>query len=528
MKIHFHNKKKLSAKDNGKYMDNSNPKIRNLSMTYVKGRVFNKNAIRSLSKGRRNPLSKYKSSLKESINSPEDGEELNDTPDISYLISIQASKTAPKRTGIIRKRETNKSKNTIKRSESGEKHINETAKSYGKEVSNKTSKASSDKTDKGNTRTNSRRRKVTFLPYKMKSEDKQKDRLVNKLSNSVNVIKTAAGGFLLLLLILSTVTIIPAAAVTAIIYNSPFAYFLPPPETGDTVNSVVSTYMSDFNNKIAALANTHAGYDAGEIIYVDFEGEDADNFNDIITVYMVKYGTGDTAAVMNEISKNRLKEVFDDMCSYSVSYGNRCMDNADGGEAIQTVLYVNVMLRDCYDMITFYGFSHDEIELAEEMLMMFGDSVKVTPQSALSQVEIDEVIQGITDSAQRTAVSFVLTKVGYPYSQQYRDSGSYYDCSSLAYYSWLEAGKDISYGGANTAAAEAEGLDRAGHTVKYEDMQPGDLIFYSYKSNGRYKNISHVAVYVGNGMAVEAKNARYGVTYNAVCNKESIVLIGRP
>ena len=43
-----------------------------------------------------------------------------------------------------------------------------------------------------------------------------------------------------------------------------------------------------------------------------------------------------------------------------------------------------------------------------------------------------------------------------------------------------------------------------------------------------YKNISHVAVYVGNGMVVEAKGVAYGVTYNAVPNVGSIVLIGRP
>ena len=40
-----------------------------------------------------------------------------------------------------------------------------------------------------------------------------------------------------------------------------------------------------------------------------------------------------------------------------------------------------------------------------------------------------------------------------------RDSGNYYDCSSLAYYSWKDAGVDVSYGGATTAAAEAQGLE---------------------------------------------------------------------
>ena len=48
-------------------------------------------------------------------------------------------------------------------------------------------------------------------------------------------------------------------------------------------------------------------------------------------------------------------------------------------------------------------------------------------------------------------------------------------------------------------------------------MQPGDLIFYSYEVNNRYKNISHVAIYIGNGKVVEAKGTNYGVTYANVC-----------
>ena len=41
-----------------------------------------------------------------------------------------------------------------------------------------------------------------------------------------------------------------------------------------------------------------------------------------------------------------------------------------------------------------------------------------------------------------------------------------------------------------------------GKSVKEENLQPGDLIFYSYTTNGRYKNISHVGIYVGDGMMI--------------------------
>lgn len=70
----------------------------------------------------------------------------------------------------------------------------------------------------------------------------------------------------------------------------------------------------------------------------------------------------------------------------------------------------------------------------------------------------------ILNSTQKTVASFVLSKVGYPYSQNLRNSEKAFDCSSLAYYAWKSAGIDIAFGGSTTAATEAEGLK--GKTVK--------------------------------------------------------------
>lgn len=68
---------------------------------------------------------------------------------------------------------------------------------------------------------------------------------------------------------------------------------------------------------------------------------------------------------------------------------------------------------------------------------------------------------------------------------------------------------DISNNGSTTAAAEAEGLSKK--TVDEKDIKPDDLIFYSYTTNGRYKNISHVAIYAGSGKGVEAVDPVHGV-----------------
>lgn len=506
----------------------------------------------------------------------EGGEEVRDAANIAYAATRPVTGTASRGAELFRQKALAEKRKRIKKVEAGKKlakkTAKETAKSAAKEASKEAAKTAAKEGakvaakvgstvagtaagaetgpyapligiaagkavgDKMDAQRNSRNRKIKFFLDKMKAEGEQqdsfaklvKDLFINKMALPIKKIMVAVGGFLLVLVLLIAVTVLPVIAVIAILYNSPFAFFLPPLESGDTVTTVTSAYVSEFNRDINTLANEHTGYDTGQIVYVDFEGENAGNFNDIVTIYMVRYGVGDTATVMNDTSKSKLKEVFDDMCSYTTSSGSETVENEDGSTTTQTVLYVNVKLKTCYDMITEYSFDSNQIELVEEMMQMFGSASGVPPQSALTREEVDAILEGITDPTQRSVVSYALTKVGYPYSQQYRDTGNYYDCSSLAYYSWKAAGIDISYGGANTAAAEAEGLDSAGHTVTYADIQPGDLIFYSYERNGRYKNISHVAVYVGNGMVVEAKGVAYGVTYNAVPNVGSIALIGRP
>ncbi len=55
--------------------------------------------------------------------------------------------------------------------------------------------------------------------------------------------------------------------------------------------------------------------------------------------------------------------------------------------------------------------------------------------TTLSEEQINEIIEKANcDETQEKVLRFALSKVGYPYSQDYRTSGKYYDCSSLAYY----------------------------------------------------------------------------------------------
>lgn len=79
-----------------------------------------------------------------------------------------------------------------------------------------------------------------------------------------------------------------------------------------------------------------------------------------------------------------------------------------------------------------------------------------------------------------------------------------------------QAAAGITYLNGMDAASEAECLVNKGMTVSYSELQPGDLIFYSYSANGKYRNISHVAIYLGNGEMVHAADESRGVCKQAM------------
>ena len=590
-KIHSHEPKKAKIKGSNIYTVQRGPKIDGAKVNgnTDKKKIYRKSTVHQAEKKEKG-LSKFKRNIRESKTSiktkntnlhiagrtgalaagavteqVEGGQEVSQAAYLVYEASRPVTGTASRGASLFRKKATAEAKKRIKKVEAGKKlakktvkkAASDTAKTAAKETAKETAKTTTKvatKTTAKDAKMANRSRKIKFFLDKMKAQENQtdsvaklvKDLIVRKAVLWVKAAAPVIGLVLLLLVLLVAVVAVPVIAAIAILYNSPFALFLPPLESGDTVQTVTSAYVQEFNRDVNTQVNEHTGYDLGELVYVDYEGmdENPSNYYDIMAVYMVKYGVGDTATVMNDKSKGWLQAVVNDMCSYTISNGTKDVEETDADGNVTTVtksvLYVNVTLKSYRDMISVYGFNSDQVEMLEQIMSPEfmgqlgyagngssggGGSPGV---SSMTEEEINTVLSKITDSRLKTVCSYALHRVGYPYSQELRDSGNYYDCSSLAYYSWKDAGVDISHGGATTAAAEAQGIDEVGKTVSYEEMQPGDLIFYSFTSNGRYKNISHVAVYVGDGKVVEALNENSGVVYRDVTSVGKIVVIGRP
>lgn len=383
-------------------------------------------------------------------------------------------------------------------------------------------------------------RMMKYFMDKLKPGEEQNDSIFklvrslikNKMAYMIKQVASLLAPLVVPILVVVMVATGIVFPIIAVLYNSPFAIFLPPLERGDTIQTVTTQYVAEFNQEIQTLVDEHKDADEGRKVYVDYEGMNSEpsNYYDIMCVYMVKYGYENTATKMNETNKQNLKAVFDDMCKYTTEKVTE-----KKGKKKKKYLEVRITLKSYTEMSVEYQFDEERKETLNQLMSacitsnpssgQTGGSQLSDLQGSLTPQEITSITDKITNPTQKAVASFVLSKVGYPYSQNLRNSGKAFDCSSLAYYAWKSAGIDIAFGGSTTAAAEAEGLKDK--SVKEENLQPGDLIFYSYTTNGRYKNISHVGIYVGNGKMVEAVDEAHGVCLGNYHNG-GLVMICRP
>ena len=100
----------------------------------------------------------------------------------------------------------------------------------------------------------------------------------------------------------------------------------------------------------------------------------------------------------------------------------------------------------------------------------------------------------------QVAVDTARAQVGkaYEYGGNGPDS---FDCSGLTSYAYRSAGIELPRRSADQATV--------GTPVARADLQPGDLVFY-------YEPISHVGIYVGDGVIVHAGTESTGVEYTTV------------
>jgi peptidoglycan DL-endopeptidase CwlO len=139
----------------------------------------------------------------------------------------------------------------------------------------------------------------------------------------------------------------------------------------------------------------------------------------------------------------------------------------------------------------------DKLAEAESLL----DRLKDEEREALLSRDTDRVPSDVPASGRAAAaIEYAMSKVGGPYV--YGAAGpTAFDCSGLTMMAWAQAGVSLPH----SSSAQYS----SGPHVAESDLQPGDLVFY-------YSPISHVGMYIGNGMIVHAANPSSGIRVSAL------------
>lgn len=560
------------------------------------------------------------------------GEEIADSIDVALAFSYPLVSAASKGVKLLRnkkhqkdkQRKEDKSKDNRKRgaySRSDSDTINAkeverrkaAIKTKNSNLKKKDGKAGGNKSENlsyKSGRGSAKSRMITAVITNMWADEEEKASLSTAAKQTVKrelailikkIMATVLPGFLGLFSVVALCGV-AVVAVLAIIYNSPFAIFFPLPDSGtEDVRTVLVGYYQEFNEKIFELE------ESGEnVVYKNSEdGVPVSNFNDTLMVYMLLYGDGKAAYVMDEDGKKNLKKVFDEMNRIDAASSAVEMDVGDSLGKVWVTAYCpcsqccgpyangitasgktarakHTIAVDAYNPIVpmgtkvviegtvytvedtgnlnHYGNDFDIFYAKHNQTSQWGrrhveayiaegntNKVSVTSSGATVQnltykdymsqnaltddqkevleelMSADASILAASGEVGTQVAQMAMTKVGCGYSQDKRMQEGWYDCSSLVYRLYKEAGIILN----ETASTQGKQCYQKAQIINKKDLQPGDLIFYSYEDNGQFRNISHVAIYVGDGKMVHAANPSRGVVLDPL-RTGSVVFYARP
>ena len=110
------------------------------------------------------------------------------------------------------------------------------------------------------------------------------------------------------------------------------------------------------------------------------------------------------------------------------------------------------------------------------------------------------------------AVAAAYSQIGVPYVAFKASPSEGFDCSGLTSWAWAQAGVSIPH--------QSGQQFRSNPQVPKSEAQPGDLVFF-------YSPISHVGMYVGNGMMIDSPHTGAFVRLKAI-NWNAVVGVSRP
>ncbi len=364
----------------------------------------------------------------------------------------------------------------------------------------------------------------------------------------------AAGGWVAIVFIIVVCAIIAVMA-------SPLAVFSNETDgTTPTISEVVQDINKEYSDTIKSIISN-----AGEIDELIIEGEtsssefQASNWIDVIGVFSVKSTITSNneefipVVYMQEKQIKELNKVFWKMniISYEIieeiiepestvttnvtpnpTQSNAYSQTPEPTPEVYRILIISIDSKTYEKGAEIFNMSGEQSEVLEELmtldyLPMFMQICGMDIFTGLTSEQMMNLINDLPAGRLGSViVEYALSRLGDPYSQPKRGQGGYVDCSYLTRWCYQQAG--VSSFTAGTAAEQARYCVENNLNIVYSALQPGDLIFWSFNTNGRFMNITHTGIYAGNGYVIDASSSRGMVVYRPMFGVSSIVVCGRP
>jgi hypothetical protein len=331
----------------------------------------------------------------------------------------------------------------------------------------------------------------------------------------------AAGGWVVLVMVIVVGAIL-------FIVNSAFGLFYSNEETGDAntipMSQAIAEISGDFSVYVdQQVSNASAGHENVTVVYdsgIDGDSDSVNNWVDVLGIYAVKTTMDETepteVATVTAEKQQILKNLYWEMNKVSIrteTVEETDPDDEEPEPVEKTTVHVSISSESYSDAAERYGFAEEQNEMLEELMApeyhhMFIALIGIDCYGGLNAQELEAIRNSLPNDIGGDIVRYALTRLGDPYSMAKRGQGNYVDCSYLVRWAYQQAGV-TSYKAATAAEQARYGVNND-MIISKDELRPGDVVFWQKNgcNCGRYKEIHHVAICIGNGLIIEASSSQ--------------------
>lgn len=331
-------------------------------------------------------------------------------------------------------------------------------------------------------------------------------------------------GILIALLIVAVLAII----VTLLVYASTYTYLIK--------NPLPDSQKSPFVNAIATAAIQ--------------SGAENDVLPSVIIAQAMLESTSGTSVLASRANnlfgikgqydgKSYFIETLEyakDGSSYTVKVGFRQYPSwaasiLDHGNLLQKSRYAKVRNEPNYIVATQalynagYATDPEYASKLQKLIQTYNLTQYDSGWGSRNGADLSAYLDSLPTSKGKIILASASTMLGWQYSQEKASTTSgYTDCSFLVQNAYARIGVSLP----RTSYAQAEWCVENGYEISFCELQPGDLIFYSLSTTKDFRSVTHVAIYCGEGMLIEASSSLNAVVYRPTWGLNQIVCVAHP